>query len=417
MKSLRPFLTLLPFWLYIILFKSAASLHFTLFPVLGERLFPIWIVGILVSAEAFLQMSFDVPAGYALDRFGYIRTLKISSICFLVGACILFFGLHAWTLIISTFLAMIGWLFFGPGVDAYVLVKADKRIAGRFMALRDITASAGVVIGMAILPFLLHVGIWIIGIVLASLFCLSLFALSRASKDTASVHQEKKIGHQSFYIRRHFIHHVFLALKHLNPVSAMLILQRFSAALFYGIVWFVVPLMLSAMTHSGPLDFGLIVFDLAILFTGYFLGRLTDTWDKRWLVFWGMLLFSVSALLLGFNFGILFIVLGFLATTGDEMASVSLWAWLDVLDKKHSEDGLVTGALTLFEDLGWTVGPLLAGFLFESIGPTWTIVTGASCIFIAWAASSALMIRSHAPIRLSIDRTRDHLPRPKPHKS
>lgn len=174
--------------------------------------------------------------------------------------------------------------------------------------------------------------------------------------------------------------------------------------------------MIERTVQSGPLSFGLIVFDASVLLTGFFLGRLADTWDKRWLIFFGMLLFSVCGILLGLNFGILFVLFGFLATTGDEMASVSLWAWLGVVNKRSSEDGLITGAMTLVEDLGWTVGPCLAGLLFEPVGPTWTIVIGASCIMCAWAASSVLMFFSRTPATTLLERASDHYPRHKPHK-
>lgn len=407
---------LIPFWLFIIFFKSAASLHYTLFPILSERFFPVWVAGALVSLEAFIQMLLDVPAGYFLDRFGYIRSLLFSTSCFLLGVLLFSFGLQPWTILGSLFFSLVGWLFFNPGIDAYILVQTKREFAGRSIALRDITASAGVVIGMTLLPFVLDKD----GVILASLlgvfFCLALFFLMRAPKDTASIKQHAREGKESFFIRRRFIHHVLASLNTFRPVSLMLMMQRFSAALFYGILWFVVPLMIANMAHTGPLSFGLVVFDFSILVTGYILGRLTDRWEKRWLVFCGMSLFSVCALLLGFHFGILFVLLGFFATTGDEMASISLWAWLDELDTQHREDGLLSGALTLAEDLGWTVGPLIAGFLFVPFGPTWTILTGACMITLAWIASTIFMLQSPRPKPSIPAHIFASYPRHKPHK-
>lgn len=225
MKAFRIFLKLFPFWMFLALFKAAGSFHYAIFPVLGERLFPIWMIGLLVSAEAFAQMLFDVPAGYLLDRFGYVRTLKVSSVCFLIGAGVLFFGIHVWTILTSLFFALIGWLFFGPGVDAYVLVKADKRFAGQFMAMRDVMASAGVILGMIILPLVIHLSDHTPVLIMMGLFLASLIALFQAPTDKMSVHSSQKIGYQSFYIRRKFIHHVIRSLGTLNPVSAMLMLQ------------------------------------------------------------------------------------------------------------------------------------------------------------------------------------------------
>lgn len=111
---------------------------------------------------------------------------------------------------------------------------------------------------------------------------------------------------------------------------------------------------------------------------------LADRWNKRTLVIIGLLVFSVAGALLGFNFSLWFLLIGFIATAGDELSSVSLWAWMDTLDKNHSQDGLVNGIITFFEDLGWAIGPILAGVLFNIIGPSWIIAIGAGILFLAW---------------------------------
>ncbi len=392
MKIARSLLALTPFWVFIFLFKLAANLHYTIFPVLGELVFPIWLMGVLIGGASFIQVVLDVPAGYILDRFGYIRLLKVSTVAFFLAACVLFWGIHAWTILLSLIFSCIGWLFFNPGVDAYVLVKAEHRIAGQFMGLRDMMSSAGVVLGMLFLPFLNLSALPFIAFILGVPFLISFISLFRAPRDTASVQAEAKIGRQSLRIRRQYIHHLFKALKKLNPVSTLLLLSSLSSSTFYGVVWFVVPLMIAARGHSGSLGIGLAVFDAAVLFTGFLIGRFSDRFNKRWLIFWGLLLFSVCGLLIGFHLDIFFIVLGFLATTGDEISSVSLWAWLDHLDKEHSEDALVTGSIALSHDIGWMIGPILAGFLYTYLGPSLTIAVGACFVFATWVLSLPLLI-------------------------
>ena len=71
-----------------------------------------------------------------------------------------------------------------------------------------------------------------------------------------------------------------------------------------------------------------------------------------------------------------------LASAGNEMSDVSLWAWLHKLDKNHLDNGLVSGAIVLFQDLGWAVGPLLAGLLFSRVRTTYTLITGATFILL-----------------------------------
>ncbi|MSR85757.1 MFS transporter [Candidatus Uhrbacteria bacterium] len=414
MRFWKIFLALLPIWIYTFIFKFGAGLHYALLPTFGEKLFPLWIAGLLMGSASLIQMICDVPAGYFLDRFGYVRGLKVGTAFFCLAGLVLLFGLHPWTYCVSLACSAVGWLLFSPALDAYVLVAAERKFTGTYMALREMTESAGIVVGMALLAFVIHFSIPLLGLMIGSILLIGLVILGGVPEETCSVHEEKKIAHQSFYIRRNFLHHVLLALKKLNPVSTLLFLSNLSSAAFYGMVWFVIPLLIVREGAPGPLSFGLIVFDLSVLFVGFFIGYATDRWSKKWLVFWGLLLFAVMAFLLGFHFGWLFLVFGFLATTGEEMSSISLWAWLDHLDKDHSEDALISGVMSLAQDVGWMIGPALAGFLFYYVGPSWTIATGAGFIFITWAVSAIYMQTiPPLPTRISMPL---HIPRRRRHK-
>lgn len=405
---------LLPLWIFAFAFKFGGGLHYTLLPTLGEQIFPIWLVGVLMGASSLVQMLLDVPAGYLLDRFGYTKLLMIGTTLFCLGSLSFLFGLHVWTYLVNIVCSTFGWLFFRPGMDAYMLTAAPKSFAGRFMATRDVVQSAGIVAGMAALSFVIHVSTPLMGTIVASILFVAILALLVTPTVNGSVHDEKKIAHQTFYIRRHFIHHVIRSLKKLNPASSLLLLSGLSGATFYGILWFVVPLLIQRGIQSHTLSVGLAVFDFSILVLGFFIGQLTDRWSKRWLIFWGLLLFAVTAFLIGFDFGWLFLVFGFLATTGDEIASVSLWAWLDQLDKEHAEDGLIMGALSLAQDLGWAIGPIAAGFLFQFLGATWTIVCGSILIFVTWFASC--LWTHHIPQEVFIRPRLFHMPRRHRHK-
>ncbi len=203
-------------------------------------------------------------------------------------------------------------------------------------------------------------------------------------KDTASVHAETKIPTQHFYIKRHYIPTLLRTMKKLNPASTMLLMLNLAASTFYGIIWFVVPLVIAHQIQGGLLGLGLGVFDFAVVALGFLLGSLADKANKRVLVFFGLLIFAVSGLLLGFDFGWLFLIFGFLATTGDEMVGLSLWSWLHALDRDHANNGTIAGVINLFDDLGWAVGPMVAGIVYGLYGPTWTIAIGALPIFVVW---------------------------------
>lgn len=400
----------LPFWVFMIFFKFGGGLHYTLLSPLGEKVLPLWTVGFLMGAGSIVQLLLDVPAGRILDKFGYRRFLKITTFIFLFAAVCFMFGftqqIYLFSLVISTF----GWLFFGPGVNAYILSHAPKESAGRFISLRDVSGSIGIVLSSSVLPFVLLLSPQYMGLLLFILLLLALFMLFLSPKDTVSVHSEIKIPTHHHYIKRSPLFSTIKAIKKLNPASSMLLLLELSGSIFYGIIWFTIPLVIAHQVNSGLLGIGLAVFDFSIVVLGFLLGNLADKSNKRTLVFFGLLLFSVSGMLLGFNFGWFFIIFGFLATTGDEMAGISLWSWLHSLDKQHDQDGTISGVINLFSDLGWAIGPIVAGVLYTLIGPSWTILIGALPIFIVWIFYQLVLRRYHIHVT-------NFLPIPiKPHK-
>ncbi|MDB5259468.1 MAG: hypothetical protein JWO73_676 [Candidatus Taylorbacteria bacterium] len=374
----------LPFWIFLVFFKFGGALHYSLISPLGEKVLPLWIVGILMGGGSVIQLLLDVPAGHLLDRYGYRKLLAVTAFIFLFAAVCYMFGLTQLTYLLSLLISTFGWLFFGPGVNAYILSHAPKQNAGKFISLRDVFGSIGVVLASAVLPFTLLLAPQYIGVLLFTLLFISFIMLLYAPKDHVSVHAEIKLPTQHHYVKRHSVFIVVKAMKHLNPASTMLLLLDMTGGTFYGAVWFVVPLVIAHQASSGLLGLGLGMFDFAIVLLGFLLGNLADKANRRTLVFFGLLLFGVSAMLISFNLSWLFLLFGFLATTGDEMAGISLWSWLHALDKQHDHDGMISGVINLFSDLGWAIGPIFAGVLYGLVGPSWTILIAAIPIFIAW---------------------------------
>lgn len=391
-----PLFKLLPFWLFVFLFKFAAGLHYTLLSVLGERIMPLWVVGLIVGGASFAQLIFDVPAGFLLDRYGYVRILKLSTFVFFLGALVFTLHFSIPVYLLSVLFGFVGWLFYGPGINAYTLAKAPRQEGGRYMGLQHAFASLGMVCATVLLVFLVHDSPTIIGITLAVIFLVALVALANTDKDQISLADaETSHTHHSYYVRRHLVHKVVGAMKKLNPASLILALQSLSGAIFYGMIWFVVPLVVASQYASGILSFGLGIFDLAVVVLGAFLGKLADRYKKKTLILVGLLVFSVAGLTLGFNLSFLFLILGFLATAGDEMSNASLWSWIELLEINHLDDGLINGVIVLFEDIGWTLGPILAGFLYPWLGPSLAITVGALPIFALWIFS-LFFLRSKA---------------------
>lgn len=363
------------FLLFLTIFKFWSWLHYTLLSPLWEQIRPLWLVGTAIWASAILQMIFDIPAGYILDKYGYRRILMISTLIFIIWALCLVFGLTTFVFILTLVFSSFGRLFFGPGVNAYVLSQATKKDAGKFISLSHIFESLGIVLASVVLVFFISLPIQFIGIGLGIILIIAWILLVFVPKDTVSVHLEKKIETHHYFIRRQTFP-IRQTIRKLSPVSTTLILSNFSSGIFYSIIWFVVPLMIANMQGWSRLGIWLGVFDFAVVIVGYLLGKLADRYDKKRLVFIGLLVFSIAWILLGFNFWVVFVLLWFIATTGDEMASISLWAWLDTIEKNHKDDGKISAILNLSGDLGWGIGPILAWVLYTWIWASWTIIVG-----------------------------------------
>lgn len=407
MKNL--FIKFAPFWIFLAIYKLGGSLHYSLIAPLGEDLLPLWVIGLLIGGGSIFQLLLDVPAGRLLDKFGYLKLLRLTTFMFLFAGIALIFDFTLTTYIISLVASTFGWVFFGPGVNAYILSSAPKDSAGKFISFRDIFGSVGVFLASAILGLVLGLSTNMIGWLIFLLMAAAFISICFSPKDKVSVHEEQKLPTQSHYIRRHHLHKVLPILKKLNPASFMLLLTGLTSSIFYGVIWFVVPLVIAETANSGLLSIGLGIFDFAIVVFGFLLGKMADQQNKRTLVFFGLLLFSLAGMILGFNFNWLFLVFGFLATVGDEMAGISLWSWLHELDHEHAHDGLVSGIINVFQDLGWAIGPILAGFLYTLAGPSWTIMYSALLLFATWIIYQ-LFMRKHQPAVFS------DIPR-KPHRA
>jgi MFS family permease len=381
-----------PLWLFLVFFKFGAGLHYSLLSPLGERVLPLWLAGIVMGLASFFQFALDVPAGKLLDRFGYRRLMLLGTVIFLFAALVLTFPFTLPTYLLSVALSVFGWLFFGPGVNAYLLSTASQKHSGFFMSLRDISGSLGIVLSSGFLPLTLLLPVAQMGWTIFGLLILSLISLSALPRETRSVRVEEH--HHKRRLTRE-LKGLVQTMKQLNPASSVLLALHAVGAIFYGMIWFVVPLVIASQPHNELLGIGLGIFDFSIVALGFLLGMLADRANKRQLVFFGLLMFSIFGALLGVSFNVFFILFGFLATTGDEMAGLSLWSWLHILDREHTQDGTISGVISLFEDFGWMAGPIAAGFLYTLIGPSWTIALGALPIFITWFVY-LVMSRGHA---------------------
>lgn len=379
MKRLHgPLIAFLSFWIFSLLFKFGAGLHYTLISPIGERLMPLWAAGLVMSIGSLLQLVLDIPTGAFLDRFGYRRGLIWGTVAAVLAGAVFFFDLTVTSFILSAFLMTIGWLFFGPGRNAYILSHATKKESERFMGYRDASAALGVVAAACLLPYIVHKSYIFLASVLSLSLVIAFVCIYLSPRDRRKLKLHHHPHEDTHVQRKHVWQNWMRAMRSLNPASTMLILINSTGAVFYGVIWFVVPLVIAHLPESSQLmGIGLGMFDFAVVVTGAFLCSIVERTEKKLMVLLGLLTFSIAGMFVGFTYGWLFLIFAFLTTTGDELANLPLWAWMHHLDKNHNKDGLISGIINVFEDLGWTVGPIVGSLLYIWVGPKLAIALGA----------------------------------------
>jgi hypothetical protein len=58
------------------------------------------------------------------------------------------------------------------------------------------------------------------------------------------------------------------------------------------------------------------------------------------------------------------------------LAGISLRSWLSIIEKNHTDDGKISWIMSVFWDLWWAIGPMIAWFLYIWIWASWSIGVG-----------------------------------------
>lgn len=391
----------LPFWFFVFLFKFGAGIHYSLIAIFGARILPLWAVGLCVGGASFIQLVLDVPTGFLIERYGHLRMLRVSTFCFLLAAAVLLFGLTPTTYITSVVLSALGWLCFGPGVAAYLLTHGPVAFMGRLTGLRRMCEAVGITLALLGLSTFRTLPSAVIGLViifplLGAFAALIIAHYSRTpsvlGKDT---HSRRLVSAASPATIRTVV-------RKLHPIGTAFGIYVFCASVMYSMIWFLFPLLIATSDTPGIYSVALAMFDLTVLFVDLPVGALVDRLPKRPLVVAGMAVMAIAALALSQHLTLAVVPLAVvplavLLSVGDEIAVVSLFAWLDERTSRVHHEGIVTGALTFIEDLGWSTGPIVAGLLAGVFTKSQTLLTGALVLSIGAVLCAILLFGSKMP--------------------
>lgn len=141
--------------------------------------------------------------------------------------------------------------------------------------------------------------------------------------------------------------------------------------IFYGTIWFVIPLHLAAGDARIVEGLELGIYELITIFFAGMAGYAADNYNWRHLNTLGWLLVAAGAIALLFSDTTLSLILvGVIIAVGNNLFAFAGSHALEAYDKDHRDDGAFIGFSNMVNDLGYALGPLAAGFAYAYGGFT-----------------------------------------------
>ena len=160
----------------------------------------------------------------------------------------------------------------------------------------------------------------------------------------------------------------FVKSNHLYPLLAL-----GSAAfegLFYGVLWFAIPLEIvggGSFSIVEGLELG--IYEIVTVFFAGYAGYLADRYHWRAVHLLGWVLAAVGAIGLLWSPGVWpLVIAGALIGIGNNFFAFAASHALEAHDIDHRRDGAFVGLSNMVSDLGYAVGPLVAGILYSTAG-------------------------------------------------
>ena len=344
------------------------SLTVVLMPVL---LTGIWqseqkagmLIMLLTGAQVFL---FNPLAGALSDQKGALKVMK-------------------WGVVLE-FLAILSWLFMSSGLGLYLfflgvlarktffmsealmLSRITKKEGGFWFGLREEILALSNLLGVFLLPWFLIMGhLEFIPFLMACVNITSLFLLWQVSRDTEQKNKnswKQVLGYFNYwkFIKSglRFVHK-----NHQYPLFN--IGTNIFEGLFYGSIWFLLPLHLMNTVGNNSLSLG--IYEVVTIISAFVCGILADRidWRKQELWAWGLTLVLVWVLPFWHHYEML-VFIGFFIGLANNFFVAAGYHVLALFDEDHEEDGRYTAFADILKRIGYMFSPAICGYLYQVHG-------------------------------------------------
>lgn len=366
----------------------AGSLVYAVLPVVIAATHGEWYAGVLISiCNLFQAFLIDPIAGSLSDKIGSRRVLILGFIFGIIAGSIwLIYPINNnFVLFFFSFFLFLCYGFRGT-TESYILKIAKKNEGGMLFGLFGNSSSMAIFLATSTLPFFVIAGKEILAAwTMIVIFSFSLLILFFLPNDLVSDSKSEKMW--SVLNPWPAIKNGINFVKINNHYPTLALGATLFEGIFYGTIWLIFPLQMSKYGLSGENGLHLGVYDLVTAFFAGYAGYLADKYNWRHIHSLGWIFVILGLIALPFyDWPTWLIIIGFIIAIGNNLSYYSAAHALEANDIDHMEDGSFVGIKSIISSLGYSIAPLIAGFIYVRYGfKTSLSISSLICIGIALA--------------------------------
>lgn len=378
------------------IFAIGGSLYWAAIPILTEEVFHFssFTIGIVMAGIGVVYILTDGPVGVILDYIGYKKGAAIATLFAVVTALLAISQPNLPTFLMSIVFFALSWNTLTQATSAYVLYNVPGHDEGKIFGLYGSLYGFGVFAATLFIGRIVGWGFtgvgwfFLIPTILALLLIAGILKPEKRKYDHSLWHALGTYWKSASQWRRGW-----QAMREFSPISWVSALDGFVGYAFNATIWFIIPLSLASFANPYlPEGFALGAFEVAGIFAVAIGGFLADRYSKKKIFLRLLFLGIFTTLGLGLVNGFLaFIVLAFITMVLHDTLGPALESMLAIVDKKHDKDGTIYGFMGILTDLGFVVGPIAGGAIFEVLGLRGVFMFLAALLFVDWFFASILL--------------------------
>ncbi len=347
---------------------TVGAVVFALMPViLAFYLGNEQIAGIVIALFTALQIFVFIPlSGVVIDKKGALLAMKLGVFAEIIGILLWVLVDLNWGIYFFFLGYFFRWSFFL--IDPFLLRRTESEEGGFWFGLKEEIIAIGNFLGILVFTWFVAREHWyFLPFVSALTHIISLSFLY-----TVEVKGKKrKITWKALCQAFNYWHFIksglsFIHKNHRYPLFNLG--SNLFEGLFYGSIWFLLPLHLAKMAVEGD-SLSLGIYEVVTIAFALICGVLADRLDWRKQELFSWLIMIVMVWILPFwHSQFALVVIGFVIGLANNFFASAGYHVLALFDEDHEEDGQYVAFAKIVCNSGYMVSPIICGYLYYNFG-------------------------------------------------